>query len=77
MTTAHRKILVEEKLTNLAIHELLAIIFSSPFFTDIPKMYLAYALISLFAKIFLANSFYLYMYGLLKFPPPKFSRVQY
>ena len=41
-----------------------------PIFTDIPKMYLAYALTSLFSKFFLANSFYLY--GL-----PKFSLTKY
>ena len=34
--------------------------FSSPIFTDTPKMYLAYTLTTLFAKFFLANSFYLY-----------------
>ena len=43
--------------------------FSSPVFTDTPKMHFACALTSLFTKFFLTNSFYLY--GLPKFPPTK------
>ena len=68
--TVHRKYLVEEKSANLANCELFAL----PIFTDTPKMYLAYALTSLFAKFFLASNFYLY--GSPKFPVPNISYVR-
>ena len=54
-----------EKLVNLAIHQNFPRQYS-----DTLKMYVAYALTSLFAKFFLANSFYLC-------GSPKFSRVWY
>ena len=51
--TPHRNYLAGEKLANC---ELFAKIFLASIFTDTPKMYLAYALTSLFAKF---PSFYL------------------
>ena len=44
MCTSHGKTLAGEKLTNFENHVLLVKKFSSPIFTDTPKMYLAYAL---------------------------------
>ena len=70
INTVHGKILAWEKLTILANYEL----FSKIFLTDTPEI-LAYALTVGFSPNFSSQSFYLY--GLPKFPLPKFSCVQY
>ena len=71
MCTTHRKIVAGEKLANFENPALFAKI-SLPLFTDIPKMYLAYALTVTYSPMFSLPIPLTCMYGL-----PKFSHVQY
>ena len=70
--TVHGKILVWEKLANLASY---SPIFSSPLFTDTPKMYLTYALTVAYSPNFSLPIAFTCMVR-RNFPPPIFSCVR-